>query len=61
VAWLLATAGVVVDAVRPDHVAWWPGLVLIVPLIGLAEWRRETKGFDEPYYGGGDGGVWGPP
>jgi apolipoprotein N-acyltransferase len=61
IVWLLAVAGVVTYVVRPDHTSWWVGVVLIAPLVGLAEWRREKEGFDGQYFGGGDGGVWGPP
>jgi hypothetical protein len=59
-AWLLALAAPAVYLLWPESAMWWLGLVLLMPLIGLAAWRQETKGFtDEQHVG--DGGPWSPP
>ena len=60
-AWLLAFAGPTVYVLWPGDVMWWVGLLLPMPLVGLAVWRQERKGASDQYYGGGDGGAWGPP
>jgi hypothetical protein len=59
-AWLLALAAPAVYLLWPRSTSWWLGLVLLMPLIGLAAWRQETKGFaDEQQIG--DSGPWTPP
>lgn len=61
VAWLLAVAAPLVYLLWPGDVLWWVGLLLLMPLVGLAAWRQDTKGFADPGYGAGDGGPWAPP
>jgi hypothetical protein len=37
------------------------GLLLVMPLVVLAAWRQDKKGFADDGYGVGDGGPWAPP
>jgi len=56
-AWLLALAGPGLYLLWPGDATWWVGLLMLVPLAGLAARRG---GGSEPY-GGGAGGVYAPP
>jgi len=61
VAWLLAVVAPAVHLLWPDDLTWWIGLGLVMPLVCLAAWREEQKGYGDGYQGAGDGGPWGPP
>ena len=61
-AWALAAAGPALYLVWPDDLSWWLAGLPAVPLVLLAEWRRERKGLrSDPYATVSDGGPWGPP
>jgi hypothetical protein len=60
-AWLLALAGPAVHLLWPGDLTWWVALALVMPLVGLAAWRADAKGFADASYGTGDGGPWAPP
>lgn len=60
-AWLLALVGPAVYVLVPSDVMWLVGLLLVMPLVGLAAWREDHRGFADGYYGAGDGGPWAPP
>jgi hypothetical protein len=51
----------VIYLLSPTDAAWWLTGFLIVPLILLAEWRHEQKGFSGGAVGSGDPGAWAPP
>lgn len=59
VAWLLALAAPAVYLLSPGDGTWWIGLLLLLPLVGLAAWRSEHKGFAD--HGGSGDGPWMPP
>jgi hypothetical protein len=61
VAWLLAIVAPLVYLLWPGDVLWWVGLLLVMPLVVLAAWRQDKKGFADDGYGVGDGGPWAPP
>ena len=61
VAWLLAIASPAVYLLWPGDFTWVAAVLLVMPLVGLALWRQDKKGFDEEYLGGGGDGPWGPP
>jgi hypothetical protein len=60
VAWLLALIAPAMYLLWPSTAMWWVGLVLLVPIVALAAWREDQKGYGS-YHGPGDGGPWGPP
>jgi hypothetical protein len=61
VVWVLAAAAPAVYILWPSDAMWWLAPVLVVPLIGLAEWRREQRGFAIESYGIDGSAPWGPP
>jgi hypothetical protein len=61
VAWVTAVAAPALYLLWPGDVTWWIAPLLIVPLVSLAEWRREQKGQAGDYGGGGgDATGWAP-
>jgi hypothetical protein len=58
----MLTAGApVVYLLWPGDLTWWLAPFLVAPLVGLALWRHEQRGFPDEFAGGGDGGAWAPP
>jgi hypothetical protein len=53
VAWGMAAAAPALYLLWPGDVTWWLAPLLIVPLVGLAEWRREQKGQQGDHAGSG--------
>jgi FtsH-binding integral membrane protein len=60
-AWLLVLAAFLGSLLWPSALMWWISLALVLPLVGLAAWRQESKGGTDETYGIVDGGPWGPP
>jgi hypothetical protein len=60
VAWLLALIAPAMYLLWSSTATWWIATLLVVPIVGLAAWRADQKGYDSNY-GPGDGGPWGPP
>jgi hypothetical protein len=60
VAWLLAIAAPAVYLLWPGDFTWVAAVLLPMPLVGLALWRQDKKGFSDEFSGGADG-PWGPP
>jgi hypothetical protein len=60
VAWLLALIAPAIYLLSSSTATWWIATLLLVPIVGLAAWRADQKGYDS-YHGPGDGGPWGPP
>jgi hypothetical protein len=60
VAWLLALIAPAMYLLWSSTATGWIATLLLVPIVGLAAWRADQKGYDS-YYGPGDGGLWGPP
>jgi hypothetical protein len=58
VAWVCAVAGPVVFLVWDSDASWWVGLALLLPLIGMAAWRADQKGYDSDF---ADAGPFSPP
>jgi hypothetical protein len=61
VAWSLAAVAIALSLIWPSAVVWWISLLLLTPLVGLAAWRQEKKGYADETYSVGDSGPWGPP
>jgi hypothetical protein len=61
VAWPLAVAAPVVYLLSPNGVTWWIGLLLPMPLVGLAVWREDHKRGTDDYVGAPDGSTPSPP
>ena len=60
VALALALAAPILYLAWPGDVSWWLAPLLVVPLIGLAEWRRERHKRADDTVEGGDGPWWPP-
>ena len=62
VAWVMAGAAPVLYLLWPGDLTWWIAPLLVLPLVGLTEWRRERKGQEPDHAGGGaDASAWAPP
>ncbi len=63
IAWALAIAAPLVYLLAPSGIVWWVLMpALVMPLVGLAEWRREHRGLaDGGSVAPADPGPLGPP
>ena len=61
VAWLLVVVALALSFFWPSPLTFCIAMVLLAPIVGLAAWRAEQKGYSDPYADTGDGFPWGPP
>jgi hypothetical protein len=61
VGWALAVGGPLVYLLWPADLMFWAAIATAFPLMLLIEHRADRTGSATDYYGGGDGGAWGPP
>lgn len=61
VAWVLAVLGPAWYLLDSSTMTWWLGVAMVLPLIGLAAWRSDRKGFDGTANTGDPGGPWAAP